>query len=217
MLHVVALFMALTGPGMADVAALTDVAGSTDPLGFTLGSVTTSIASALRRRRGRPRKFSAPSRAMTLTLPETVLETLAAIDPDPSRAIVKLAAKRAPVNGRAPAELAVFGNRAVITIRPTPSLERRTGIDLVPLPDGRALISFDQPSTIADLELLLYDALEEKDLSSEDRQVFEAIGRILKEGRRSRGVTLHRRSIIVLESTPPRRAVPPKRARTRSR
>jgi hypothetical protein len=196
---------------------LADVAGGLDALTATLSSVGTSIGAALHRRRGRPRKFAAPSRAITLTLPETVLETLTAIDPDPSRAIVQLAKKRTPVNGKAAAQLEVFGNRAVITIRPTTSLERRTGIDLVPLPDGRALMSFDQPRTIADLELMIYDALEEKDLPSEDRKVFEAIGGILTEARRSHDVNLLRRSIIVLESNGTGRAVASKPVRKTSR
>lgn len=177
-----------------------DLAFAADGLGMVLSTMSPPLASALRRRRGRPRKFAAPSRAVTLTLPESVLESLAAIDPDPSRAIVQLAKQRAPKNGRAPAELSVFGRRAVITVRPTTSLERRMGIDLVPLPDGRALISFDQPKTTEELELLLYDALDDPKLPREDRQLFEAIGDILKEARRSAGVTLLRRSIIVLES-----------------
>jgi hypothetical protein len=87
----------------------------------------------------------------------------------------------------------------VITIRPTPSLERRVGIDLVPLPDGRALISFDQPTTIPELELTLSDALEDASLTAAERQVFESIRAILNEARRSSRVTLLRRSIIVLE------------------
>jgi hypothetical protein len=153
------------------------------------------------RRRGRPRKFAAPSRAVTLTLPEETLARLARVDADISRAIVRLADAHRPAAARA-AELAAFGPRAVITIQPVPALERRVGVDLVPLPNGRALISFDQPKTIADLELTLHDALEERTLSAEERQVFEAIRSILKEARLSSDVRLVRRSIIVLESIP---------------
>lgn len=170
-------------------------------LALHLSAITTPIATTLRRRRGRPRKFGTPSRAVTLTLPETVIASLAALNPDLSRAIVGLAKRRPPTNGRAPAELAVFGRRAVITIRPTRSLEQRTGVHLVPLPDGRALISFDQPKTIAELELLLFDALDDPKLDSEDRKVFEGIGDILRQARRSHDVILRNRSIIVLESS----------------
>jgi hypothetical protein len=159
-----------------------------------------SVASTLKRRPGRPRKFASPSRAVTLTLPETVLEALSAIHEDISRAVVHLVQRRGAAKPKPLAELSVFGRRAVITVRPTTSLEKRAGIQLVPLPDGRALISFEQPRTIAELELTLQDALDDPALAGEDRAVFQAIVTILKDARRSRNVSLHRRNIIVLES-----------------
>jgi hypothetical protein len=164
-------------------------------------ATATPLSNVLKRRRGRPRKFDGPSRAVTLTLPEAVISALSKLNPDLSRAIVSLTRRGRRTNGTPPAALAVFGNRAVITIRPTKSLERRTGVNLVPLPDGRALISFNQPKTIAELELLIYDALEDKSLSADDRSVFEGIGSILRDARRSSEVTLNHRTIIVLESS----------------
>jgi hypothetical protein len=160
-----------------------------------------SISGALRRRRGRPRKFEGPSRAVTLTLPESVIAALSAVHPDLSRAIVSLTKRAGRSRRQPPAALAVFGKRAVITIRPTRSLEKLTGINLVPLPDGRALISFHQAKTVAELELLIYDALEDDALDVEDRRVFEGIGTILRDARRSADVSLQHRSIIVLESS----------------
>src|SRR5436190_16587070 len=97
-------------------------------------------------RRGRPRKFNEPSRAVTLTLPEQIIEILAAVDPDLSRAVVRLAMPQAGRAARKPAELVSFGRHAVILVTPTRTLERQAGVTLVPLPDGRALISFEQPT-----------------------------------------------------------------------
>jgi hypothetical protein len=171
------------------------------PGGLAAASVTPALSSVLRRRRGRPRKFAGPSRAVTLTLPESVIEALTAADPDLSKAIVNLTKRRGPAAVSPPAELSVFGRKAVITVRPTPSLEQRAGVDLVPLSDGRALISFDQPKSIADVELMLTDAIEDPSLAPDDRKVFEGIAKILKEARRADDVSLLRRSIIVLEST----------------
>lgn len=179
-------------PGAPSIEALTVGAASISP-----------VSNALRRRRGRPRKFQSPSRAVTLTLPETTLEKLSAIDSDLSRAVVAMTSKKASLNGRPPAELSVFGRRAVITIRPTRSLAQHTGIDLVPLPDGRALIMFEHPQTTAELELLILDALDHAGLDAEDRRVFEGIGTILRDARRSNDVALTNRTIIVLESTRP--------------
>jgi hypothetical protein len=164
-----------------------------------------SVSSMLKRRRGRPRKFASPSRAVTLTLPESILKGLSSIHEDISRAVVHLAQRRMATKSQPLAELSVFGRHAVITVRPTPSLEARAGVQLVPLPDGRALISFDRPQTIPELELTLHDALEDPTLPANDRAVFDAIVGILKDARRSRDVVLHRRNIIVLESADTRR------------
>ena len=150
-------------------------------------------------RRGRPRKFTVPSRPVTLTLPERVIEALGRVDADLSRAVVRLAQPELAKSAHAPAELATFGRTAVIVVNPSRTLEQQTGITLVHLPDGRALISFDQSMTIAELELVITDALERSRLSGADRAVFEAIGDILRTARRSPGTVLSQRNIIVVE------------------
>lgn len=170
------------------------------------------MTSLIRRGRGRPRKFAGPSRAVTLTLPESVLSALASVHKDISKAVVQLTERRRPEDRHPLAELAVFGRSAVITVRPTPSLERRADVQLVPLPDGRALISFAQAKTIAELELTLNDALEEASLPDDDRELFEAIVGILKDARRSGDVLVHRRNIIVLESSRRKRRVSSRQA-----
>jgi len=137
---------------------------------------------------------------VTVTLPEPVLEALAALDGDLGRAIVRLAQ---PILGRQPhppAELATFGRHSVIVVNPTRTLEKRMGVDLLHLPDGRALIAFEEPATIAGLELVLEDALEEPALPPTDRDVFEAIVSILRTARRSDGVMLLQKTVIVLET-----------------
>lgn len=153
-------------------------------------------------RRGRPRKFAGPSRAVTLTLPEHVIKALGSVDLDLSRAIVRVTP--APnAAGPQPAELSRFGRHAVIVINPTRTLAKRTGVELVPLPDGRALISFPHSTTVAELELLLEDALDDRQLSTADKAIFEAVVGILREARRSHDVVLLQRSIVVLENRRP--------------
>lgn len=154
-------------------------------------------------RRGRPRKFTVPARAVTLTLPEHVLRALTSIDGDLARAIVRLAQPVLSDRPHAPAELATFGRHSMIVVNPSRTLERRTGVELLHLPDGRALISFDQTRTIPALELLIQDALEDRDLPPGDREVFEAIADILQTARRSNRVAVLQRNVIVLESHKP--------------
>ena len=135
-----------------------------------------------------------------------MIDALAALDPDLSRAIVRLAQPMLADRPHAPAELATFGRHSVIVVSPSRTLEKRTGVELLHMPDGRALISFDRSMTIAGLELLIEDALEDKSLPPADRQIFVAIGTILKSARRSDTVTLLQRTVIVLET---RRAAAP--------
>src|SRR5215213_8330068 len=73
-----------------------------------------SVDGAIAPRRGRPRKFAGPSRAVTLTLPDEVIDALAAVDADLSRAVVRVAQPEMAKRPHAPAELAPFGRRAVI-------------------------------------------------------------------------------------------------------
>jgi hypothetical protein len=163
-----------------------------------LGAGAPALA-ALGRRRGRPRKFAEASRAVTLTLPESVIATLSAMHHDLSQAIVHLA-RRAVGKNRKAADLLVFGRRAVITVRPTPALER-AGLQLVPLPDGRALIAFEDPTELSTLQLTIADALEDRAMTAGDRAVYEHLSDILREARQSRDVSVAPRRIIVLEST----------------
>jgi hypothetical protein len=137
---------------------------------------------------------------VTLTLPEHVLASLSAVDPDLSRAIVRLVQPKIARRSHPPAELVAFGARAVIVVNPTRTLEQQTGVVLIPLSDGRALISFDETMTTARLELRIEDALEDRRLSAGDRAIFAAIRDILKTARRSGDAMLQQRNIIVLES-----------------
>jgi hypothetical protein len=159
-----------------------------------------AAAAPLKKQRGRPRKFGVPSRAITITLPEPVIDALEAIDADLGRAIVRLAQPEMAKLPHLPAEIARFGSRAVIVVNPTRTLERRTGVTLVPLPDGRALISFARSITPAHIELKLADALDDPELDDSDRAIFTAIQDILRSVRKTRGVSVEQRSIIVLET-----------------
>jgi hypothetical protein len=158
------------------------------------------LSASAKPRRGRPRKFASPARPVTVTLPEPVLDCLRLLDPDIGRAIVRLAQPLVGARPHPPAELATFGRRSVIVVNPSPTLEQRAGVDLVHLPDGRALISFGEATTIPELELVIADVLEDHRLSREDRGIFESIRDILRDSRRSDRLAVESRNIIVIES-----------------
>src|SRR4030095_11718101 len=104
-------------------------------------------------RRGRPQKFGRPSRAVTLTLPDDVIAALTGVDDDLSRAVVQLSQPLLKdVVTRPPAELSKYGDSAVIVIKRLPTLNRMPGVSLVPLPDGRALISLQDTISVHEFE-----------------------------------------------------------------
>ena len=151
-------------------------------------------------RRGRPRKFSRPSRAVTLTLPEDVIDALRAIDADLSRAVASAIAPHVAEAPRPPAEVTSYGggDRSVIVVPHSRALEARTGVELVPLSDGRALLAFDDYLSVPEFELRLVDALADPALEEGDRALFDAIARILKSTRLGEGAEVQQRSILVL-------------------
>jgi hypothetical protein len=168
--------------------------------GLALATASPALSGLLRRGRGRPRKFAEPTRVVSLTLPESLIASLFNVHADLGMAVATLVSRAEASKPRPSAELVVFGRRAVISVRPTAALERRLGVELVPLADGRALIALDTPVTLAEFELRIADALEDDTLPPEDRDAFETLRGILRDARRSSDVALLRRNIIVLQS-----------------
>lgn len=163
--------------------------------------------------RGRPPKYGRPSRAVTVTLPEDVLVRLNAVNADLGRAIVAVAERDRPAR-RPPtraAEIAAYGRHAVIIVTPLKALKRLPGVELVPVGNGRCLISLDRTSSIPQLELAIRDAIEQTDGARPERDALLAIADLLRQARVERGITLQERTIIVLES---RRARPSRRTKS---
>jgi hypothetical protein len=150
---------------------------------------------------GRPQKYGRPSHAVTVSLPEDVLDRLRSLDADVGRAIVTLVEQQTAPRAQAfaPAELASYGNHAVIVVDQAKVLKRLPGVQLVPTGNGRALISLDQPNSISELELNVRDAID-SDVTIKERHTLEAVADILRHARSSPGITLQERSIIVLEA-----------------
>jgi len=154
-------------------------------------------------RRGRPRKFTRPSRRVALTLPEDVIASLHALDPDLSLAVARTTLASFEHAARRPAELATFGESMVILVPNNAVLTQRTGVELVPIGDGRALLTFDERLTIPQLELRVRDVLNDAALSAEHRRIFEQLGDILGTVRRTSDIEMRQRSIVVMERKEP--------------
>ena len=151
--------------------------------------------------RGRPQKFGRRARAVTLTLPEDIIAALTAVDNDLSRAVVRVAQPLVADIAPLPlAELSKYGDRAVIVVRPIAALENIPGVTLVPLPDGRRLISLDDLMSVHEFELTLRDTVAADRISARERSLLTAIIEILKTARSTRRIVVLTRNIIVLQS-----------------
>jgi hypothetical protein len=149
-------------------------------------------------RRGRPLKFTRPSRTITVTVPEDTLEALSGVDPDVGRAIVRLAMGVKAKGPHPGVELATFGSRAVIMVSPTRVLSRLPGVELVPLVDGRCLIALSEDLSEPQFELAVRDALAGDGLAAADLALLERLATVLQEARESRSLGLRR--IMVLHA-----------------
>lgn len=152
-------------------------------------------------KRGRPHKFSRPARTVTLTLPEDVIQTLTDTDSDLGRAVVRLVMDTGRTAPASTPEVTQFGSRGVIVVPPTRALSSLPGVELVPLADGRALISLDTARTPAEFELQLRDALDDGGLDAATQAVFETVCGILQSARREGQITT--RQILVLRTGGP--------------
>jgi hypothetical protein len=152
----------------------------------------------MRSQLGRPRKYGRAARAVTVTLPEDVLGRLSTINADIGTAIVHVIERkrRSRVDPVAAAEISRYGKHAVIVVTPVRALRRLKGVQLVPIGEGRALISLDSTHSVAELELQLRDAMEDSKTKRQEREALELIAEILRGARG--GHRLETRSIIVL-------------------
>ncbi len=151
-------------------------------------------------RPGRPPKFGRRARAVSVTLPEDLIERLQAQHLDLGRAIVDLFESHPALD--APVQLAEFGRGALILVPPASALRRMPGVELIPLANGRALIALDQPMSTSDLELTLNDALAAKTFSAPDGAIVANVASILREARTSVNSRLRQRTIIIVERDP---------------
>jgi hypothetical protein len=163
--------------------------------------LSTAFAATVRRGPGRPKKFNRPSRVVSLTLPDDVIDRLERLDVDLGSAIVHLMERRSrPAAAATAPQVATYGMRAVIVVPHARALGKLAGVELIPIGSNRALIALDSAHRIPQFELAVRDLLDRGSLSASDRRTLHAITDILRDARLSGKVTVAERTIIVLEA-----------------
>ena len=155
---------------------------------------------------GRPAKFAEPSRPVTVTLPERVLQLLAAVDADRAKAITKLVDSSLSKSGKSLKPITtvkIADEKAIILVSYSEQLLHLPWLRLIEVAPARHLISIQPGTSIESMELDLHDLLEDlPDSKSLDREILESLSQIIRASRRTKTI-LKEEILFVSTSTGP--------------
>lgn len=143
---------------------------------------------------GRPAKFDEPSRPVTITLPDRILDRLAEIGDDRAKAIVKaveavLAGGPCGLAAEPVGELAVAKDESLLVVARSRLLAAVPWITLIEIAPGRHLLSLRDGATIEKLEVTLGDLLDSNpDASQAERNVLRTLLSRIRAPRRNQAV-----------------------------
>ena len=141
---------------------------------------------------GRPRKFSEPSKPITVTLPDRILSMLTLADPDRAKAIAKVTEAYLKDGQEKPAvEVVNVGlGTGLIIIGPSSKLKSLPGLRLVEIAPARFIITIASGTPIETLEVSLSDLLDELTPDeTTDREIIAELLRWIRTLRRGRNVS----------------------------
>jgi hypothetical protein len=160
-------------------------------------------------RRGRPPKFGRPSRAVALTLPEDVIQSLRRVHRDLGWAIVKLLEHGGDLplsrNQQDPpdVELVAVADRQYLIVINHEVIRSLPGVNIVPLGGDRAFLALDVDRGMSDLELAVIDRLRKANLPRRERHALTIIRGHLGGWRGDPTLHVRTRAIIVVERLAP--------------
>jgi hypothetical protein len=122
---------------------------------------------------GRPPKFQEPRHPVTMTLPERILDQLAQIDPDRTRAVVKVTEA---VSGKGegafkPVELVEMApQQSLIVVGPSRALKKIPWLTTIEITPARYLLAIPSGTPIEALEVALRDLSNDHDLKNDEHE-----------------------------------------------
>lgn len=153
---------------------------------------------------GRPAKFGEPSRPVTVTLPLRILDALAGIDSDRSKAIVKSVETALGGADAVPdpvLELPLNDREALLAISNSRLLRRIPWLTLIEISPGRHLISLEAGTPLEKLEVTLGDILDAPgDATPAELELVRQLLHNLRAPRRNR--TLRPEAILIVGHAP---------------
>jgi hypothetical protein len=148
---------------------------------------------------GRPRKFLEPSRPITVTLPDRILERLADLDKDRAKAITK-ATETVSANNDEPGSVKIANidnDTAVIMVGRNTCLSNIPWLKLVEIAHNKYLLAVPTGTEFEKLEIAILDLIENSAKDSSDWLLLTELRKVLNHFRRTNRMTKH--EILLLE------------------
>ena len=151
------------------------------------------MKTGLKRSGGRPRKFAEASKAVTVTLPERILELLGTIHQDRARAITKAteyALNQDTLGPKRVRLVEIEPGVAVIVVGPSRTLQKIHWLKLVEIAPARYVLAIPSGTPTETLEVAILDLIEELQANEEtERDMLEELHRLFNRLRRQKKMT----------------------------
>jgi hypothetical protein len=155
-----------------------------------------------KKKTGRPRKFSSPSRPITVTLAEKTLRQLESVDPDRAKAITKVTdaiVGAATDSSRKVKLVEVEKGVALIVVGPSAHLRSIPWLRLAEISPANYILALPSGVPIEKLELAITDMMEnEPDMIAHERELLDDLSKYL--ARLRRGNKMSKSEIIFVET-----------------
>jgi hypothetical protein len=152
---------------------------------------------------GRPPKFTEPRHAVTMTLPERILDRLAEIDPDRTRAVVKVTEAVTGMGGGPfkPVQLVEMApGKSLIVVGPCKVLKQIPRLKLIEITRARYLLTVPSGTPVEALEVDLRDLLHSSDIQKSERET-AVLGELLNLiGQQRRTQRLSKAEILIIDT-----------------
>jgi len=160
------------------------------------------MATQIKKPKGRPPKFSESRRPVTVTLPESTLARLAAINPDRAQAIVKAVGSAVPLDTKHQKQVElveVAPGVGIILIGPNRSLKKIKWLRMVEIAPMRYLLTVPSGTAVDSLELAIVDLLENtKSLDEWERSSLEQLRDLMRTLRV--GDKVHKAELLFIDT-----------------
>jgi hypothetical protein len=152
---------------------------------------------------GRPPKFREPRYPVTMTLPKRILDQLAEINPDRTRAVVKVteAVMGAGQGPFKPVELIEMApGKSLIVVGPNKALRKIPWLKLVEITPARYLLTVPSGTSIEALEVALRDLITHPGLLKNEQENTVLYDLLELIGHQRRAQRLSKEEILIINS-----------------